>query len=63
MMAKDFKVWLDSGANAYSEYSVEVSLDDLGLTDEEYVELSEEEKEEMFKEIAFERAEWGFKEI
>ncbi|HCJ9395012.1 TPA: hypothetical protein NV922_001318 [Escherichia coli] len=55
-----FKVWLDSGANAFSQYEVEVTTDDLGLSDEEWDQLSEEEKEETMKEIAFERAEWGF---
>lgn len=56
-----FKVWLDSGANAFSEYSLEITIDDLGLSDEEWDQLSEEEKEETMKEIAFERAEWGYK--
>lgn len=58
-----FKVWLDSGANSVSQYSVDVTTDDLGLSDEEWDGLSEEEKEETMKEIAFERAEWGFKVI
>jgi len=55
-----FNVWLDSGANAFSQYSLEVTTDDLGLSDEEWDQLSEQEKEETMKEIAFERAEWGF---
>ena len=58
-----FKVWLDSGANSVSQYSVDVTTDDLGLSDEEWDGLSKEEKEETMKEIAFERAEWGFKVI
>lgn len=56
-----FKVWLNSGANIHSEYSVEVTTEELGLTESEWDELSEDEKEETMKEIAFERAEWGFK--
>lgn len=60
---KTFKCWLNSGANCHSEYSVVVTTDELGLTDEEYDSLSEDEKEEMFREIAFEQSEWGFKEV
>ena len=58
-----FKVWLDSGANSVSQYSVEVTTDDLGVTDSEWDALSEEEKEETMKEIAFERCDWGFTKI
>lgn len=60
---KTFKVWLNSGANAHSEYSVELTTEELGLTDEEWVALSEEEKEETMHEIAFERSEWGWKDL
>lgn len=60
---KKFKVWLDSGANCQSQYSVEVTTEELGMTDEEWDSLTEEEKDETMKEIAFERAEWGFRVI
>lgn len=60
---KKFKVWLDSGANAFSQYSVEVTAEELGLSDEEWGALSEDKKESVMKEIAFERSEWGFEEI
>lgn len=58
-----FKVWLDSGANCQSEYSVEVTTEDLGMTDAEWDALSEEGRDEIMKEIAFERSEWGFERV
>lgn len=60
---KKFKVWLNSGANAYSEYSTEVTTEDIGASEEEWNAMSEDEKESVMREIAFERSEWGFKEI
>lgn len=60
---KKFKVWLNSGANAYSEYATEVTTEDIGASDEEWDAMSEQEKESVMREIAFERSEWGFKEI
>ena len=62
-MPKKFKVWLDSGANIHSMYSVVVSLEELGYTDEEWELLSEDIKEDIMREIAFERTDWGWKEI
>lgn len=55
-----FKVWLDSGANHASRYSVEITTDGLGLSEEEWDQLSDFEKDEVMKEIAFECADWGF---
>ena len=62
-MAKRFKVWLDSGANHDSCRKIEVSLDDLGIIDEEWEIMSEDEQEKEMREIAFERSDWGFCEI
>lgn len=59
------KVWLDSGANAFSCYTQEVDTEkDFGLTDEEWEAIPEDEKyEDYIKEIAFSRADWGFEEL
>ena len=62
-MSKKFKVWLDSGANIHSMYSVVVSLEELGYTDEEWELLSEDIKEDIMREIAFERTDWGWTEV
>lgn len=58
-----FKVWLDSGANHSSMRRVITSLEELAITVEEWNSLSEEEQEEIMKEVAFEQAEWGYEEV
>lgn len=62
-MAKKFKVWLDSGANHDSCLEQVVSLDDLGISDEKWCSMSEDEREKEMREVAFERSDWGFTEI
>lgn len=62
-MSKKFRVYLDSGANIHSKYEQEVDLDDLGITDEEWDEMDDDERTEVMKDIAWERVEWGFEEI
>jgi hypothetical protein len=57
------KYWCDSGANIHSKYEGEITVDEQGFTDEEWQALSEDEKEEIMKESAFERLDWGWKEI
>lgn len=62
-MSKRFKVYLDSGANIHSKYEQVVELDDIGLTDEEWNEMTEKQRDEVMKEVAWERMEWGYDEI
>ncbi|HCL5268784.1 TPA: hypothetical protein N2G33_000879 [Salmonella enterica] len=62
-MSKKFKVYLDSGANIHSKYEQIVELDDIGLTDEEWNEMTEKQRDEVMKEVAWERMEWGYDEI
>jgi hypothetical protein len=62
-MSKTFRVWLDSGANVYSCYKRIVSLDELGIEDEEWDSMSEEERESVMRDIAWDRLDWGFQEI
>lgn len=62
-MARKFKVWLDSGANHQSSYKIIVDLDQLGITEEQWEAMSDDEKEGEMREVAFERADWGFTEI
>lgn len=52
--------WLDSGANIYSKRTTTVSLYDLGFDEETWDNMSDAEKEEVAREIAFERADWGW---
>ncbi|EOU3311727.1 hypothetical protein ACNVJZ_001493 [Cronobacter sakazakii] len=63
-MGRKFKVWLDSGANIHSKYEQVVDLeDDLGIDSEEWDQMTDEGKEEVMKDIAWERMDWGFEEI
>lgn len=62
-MSKMFEVWCDSGANIHSCYKTEVYLEDLNIDEDEWVNMSEEDQYEVMREIAFERLDWGFREI
>ena len=41
------KYWLDSGANTHSCYTGEASLEDLGLTGEDWDNMRDKEKDEL----------------
>jgi hypothetical protein len=62
-MGRKFNVYCDSGANIHSRREEEIDLDDLGISSEEFDAKTEKEKEEMFRDIAFDRLDWGFTEI
>ena len=62
-MSRKFIAYLDSGANVHSTYIVKVDLDDLQLTDEEFDAMFDDEKDEMFKEIAWGNMDWGWYEV
>lgn len=57
------KIWLDSGANFQSRREITVGLEEVGLAEEEWLKMTESQKEEFVKDIAFEQAEWGWEEI
>lgn len=58
-----FEVWLDSGANIHSMYRQEITLEEYGLTKAEWDHATNMEKEELMRDIAFARSDWGWKEI
>lgn len=62
-MGRKFKVYLDSGANIHSRYETEVDLEDFGIESQEWDDMSDEEQQETMREVAWERAEWGWEEI
>lgn len=62
-MSRKFIVWLNSGANAHSCRKVETTLDELGLTSEDWDKLTEGERDEVMKDVAFEQSDWGYSEI
>lgn len=57
------KLYCDSGANIHSCREEEVDLEDWGISDEEWSEMSDEEKSKVAEEWAYERLEIGFEEI
>ena len=59
-MSKGLRVWLNSGANAFSNYEQVLTWDDLGFPESEWDEMTEDEKESLARDIAFERSDWGF---
>lgn len=62
-MARKFKVWLDSGANNQSKYETETTLDELGVTEDQWDALSDAEKDNLMRDVAFEHGDWGYSEI
>ncbi len=58
------KVWLDSGANAYSCYEQVVDLEkDLGVSVADWNASSEDEKEKLMRDVAWRRMDWGWGEL
>jgi hypothetical protein len=62
-MSRKFKVWMNSGANIHSCYSQEIELSQLGIADADWDLMTDDEKEECMKDVAWERVDWGFREI
>lgn len=62
-MSRKFKVWLDSCANAYSRREEEITLDYLGISDSEWDAMTEDQREDAMRDIAFARSDWGYVEI
>ena len=59
-MSKGICFYLDSGANIHSRYSTFVTWDELGMTEEEWEELTEEEQTDIAKDYAWAQMDWGF---
>lgn len=57
------KIWCDSGANIHSCRTVKMSTEDLGFTNEEWASLSDDEKTEVVKDVAWENLDWGYEEL
>lgn len=62
-MSKKLRIWCDSGANIHSCYEQEMTLEQLDISEEEWQSMGEKEKDEIMKEIAFDRLDWGYEEI
>lgn len=54
------RIWSDTGANIYSKREQEYDLSDLGVSDEEWNEFTEDEREDFIRQIALENLDWGW---
>lgn len=59
-MSKKIKYWCDSGASIHSCLEGETSLEELGLTEEEWDAMSDDERDDMMREIACDQLCWGY---
>jgi len=55
--------WLDSGANVHSAYKDTTSTDEIGIPDSEWNEMTEDQKDEVMRKLAWERFDWGWREV
>ena len=62
-MSRRFKVFNDSGANIHSKYETTTSLEELGIEEAAWDGMTEEERDETMRDVAFKRAEWGYFEV
>ena len=59
-MSKKIKYWCNSGANIHSCRKGTTTLDELGLTEEEWHAMSDEDRETLMRDIALDRLDWGY---
>ena len=60
MMSKKINFWCDSGANAFSCREGTTTLDELGVTEAEWSAMTDDQKDELMREIACDRLDWGY---
>ena len=62
-MSRRFKVFNDSGANIHSKYETTTSLEELGIEEAVWDGMTEEERDEAMRDVAFRQADWGYFEV
>lgn len=62
-MSRTIEYWCDSGANIHSRRKGTITTEELGYSEEEWDMMEEDEREDIVKDIAFARLDWGFREI
>ena len=55
--------WCNNGANIHSKRTETFDMGGWGISDEEWREMSDDEKYEMVKEWMYERLDYGWKEL
>lgn len=56
----EVQFWCDNGANIHSRRIETLSLEQLGLEEDEWKKMSDDERMEMVREWALERFDWGY---
>lgn len=59
-MSRKIRWWCDSGANASSCLRGDTTLEELGLTESEWNQMTPEKRDEIMREIACDRLDWGY---
>ena len=59
-MSKTIKYWCDSGANIHSCKRGETTLEAIGLTEAEWHEMTDDQRDELMRDIACDRLDWGY---
>ena len=59
-MSKKIKYWCDSGANIHSCRRGETTLEELGMTEEEWDAMTDERRDDVMREVACDRLDWGY---
>ena len=59
-MSKTIHYWCDSGANIHSMRKGKTTLDELGMTEAEWLALTDDERDDMMRDIACDRLDWGY---
>ena len=61
-MSKTIEWWCDSGANIHSCNKGSVTTEEIGISDQEWDDMTEEDKDELMRDFAFDRLDWGYRE-
>lgn len=59
-MSKKIQYWCGSGANIHSYVKGEVSLAELDMTEEEWNAMTDDERDDLMRDIACEKLDWGY---
>ena len=59
-MSKKIIYWCDSGANIHSCRKDETTLEELGFTEDEWFAMTEDKRDDVMREIALDRLDWGY---
>ena len=62
-MSRKFEWFFDSGANVDSCLRGTITLDQLGYSEKEWDSLTDDQQEDIMRDIAWDKIDWGWYEI